>query len=704
MPVFFADAFCHNPGDLNTAFVRTPGVVGGRVVDCKDHTKYKAEAASTLQMLQRHLLQACSTYGKKGPTYIHPLAQSHIDYVFVRKQQSDRLAKQTGPVETPIASWRTGGHKLLQGSISAQWRPWRTEGRAQSRSSPFTAVRLDPCADSICHFRSTMLQRQEPPQRANAAPALMNMQETVVSFWDARSAFLSQHTSSLRACFNKFKKFVNMQRLHRALRARARKRKREQALAILCRAEAAAAKGDSKDLYACVRQLSGSRKGGKLRLRDADGQLVGHGAECDMLADYAAELFAGSSETVPFRSPLPAAWFTSDAWRWAIAQLRSGKAVPDGQPRIQVLKDHSAEMADQLAEIAVSSVCSSKPFVPLLWCDVELAWLPKPGKLPVAPKSLRSVGLTAADTKAFLVLLKKHATGPILESLWDIPQYAYRPHVDTYNAILHAVSHCRSVRAMQQSRQRDHTSRLLAAQPESFAGGLMISLDLAKAFDSVPHGELRAALTESGVEPALIECLLSLHQNTRCEIRHSGQSRTVDMGRGLRQGCPIAPILFSAWTARLCRILDASLGAGWSKAHLGIFADDTWGAWQAHQASHMRAAFKEVEFLLSVLQPLGVSINFEKSSLVISMQGPGSKGSNATSWYTGGASSKLGSRARMVARTFRSLIRSSTLAFASPINPSSLRQSGVASRRPPATTINCDGPFALVASSRRRTG
>ena len=44
-----------------------------------------------------------------------------------------------------------------------------------------------------------------------------------------------------------------------------------------------------------------------------------------------------------------------------------------------------------------------------------------------------------------------------------------------------------------------------------------------------------------------------------------------------------------------------------------------------HEARHMRAAFREIEVLFGVLHRLGVKVkvNFEKSSLVISMHGPG---------------------------------------------------------------------------------
>ena len=59
------------------------------------------------------------------------------------------------------------------------------------------------------------------------------------------------------------------------------------------------------------------------------------------------------------------------------------------------------------SEISKRALCGEDPHVPVRWCLVQLAWLPKPPKPPTLPQHLRSVGLTPGDTKAFLLVLKE---------------------------------------------------------------------------------------------------------------------------------------------------------------------------------------------------------------------------------------------------------------------------------------------------------
>ena len=108
---------------------------------------------------------------------------------------------------------------------------------------------------------------------------------------------------------------------------------------------------------------------------------------------------------------------------------------------------------------------------------------------------------------------------------------------------------------------RNHTARILGAIPLELQGGLLISLDMSKAFDSVPqpHKELFLAMLEAGVEMNMARLILQVHVQTICRVRHAGHEGSCRMSRGLRQGCPIAPILYAAWSGRICRILMSKL-------------------------------------------------------------------------------------------------------------------------------------------------
>ena len=42
----------------------------------------------------------------------------------------------------------------------------------------------------------------------------------------------------------------------------------------------------------------------------------------------------------------------------------------------------------------------------------------------------------------------------------------------------------------------------------------------------------------------------------------------------------MVPIIFAAWSDRVCRGLDASLGVQWSQQHVTLFSDDTFSFWR----------------------------------------------------------------------------------------------------------------------------
>ena len=117
-------------GDLTTVLPRTTGLTGSSVGTEQGTSAYYAEAAAAADMLLRAGLVACNTYGKRKHTFVHSKGESLIDYAFTRRMSADAVARAASAVDTPLAGWRTGGHSVLVGSVSARWEPWRQQPRA----------------------------------------------------------------------------------------------------------------------------------------------------------------------------------------------------------------------------------------------------------------------------------------------------------------------------------------------------------------------------------------------------------------------------------------------------------------------------------------------------------------------------------------------------------------------------------------------
>ena len=226
---------------------------------------------------------------------------------------------------------------------------------------------------------------------------------------------------------------------------------------------------------------------------------------------------------------LPEEWFSPDAWALALRSLSSHKAVPKDSASVLCWKNETTILAPALHQIAVRTLCAGNPYIPDAWVRVQLAWLPKPGRAPTSPHLLRTIGLMGPDTKAMLQIIKWQANPWIQAALASCPQYAYRQLSSTYDPLMRASLHCSSVRKTLGEYVDDHTAKVLGQSDQELLGGIMLGIDLSKAFDCLQYGEVLQSLRATGMPENLCRFLLHIHVRTTLVIEHCGHSRTVQM-------------------------------------------------------------------------------------------------------------------------------------------------------------------------------
>uniref|UniRef100_A0A674P165 Reverse transcriptase domain-containing protein n=1 Tax=Takifugu rubripes TaxID=31033 RepID=A0A674P165_TAKRU len=143
----------------------------------------------------------------------------------------------------------------------------------------------------------------------------------------------------------------------------------------------------------------------------------------------------------------------------------------------------------------------------------------------------------------------------------------------------------------------------------------MCFVDLEKAFDRVPQGVLWGVLREYGVSGPLIRAVRSLYDRCQSLVRIAGsKSNSFPVRVGLRQGCPLSPILFIIFMDRISRCSHGVEGVRFGDLRIGslLFADDV-----VLLASSARDLQLSLDRFAAACEAAGMKISTSKSEAMV---------------------------------------------------------------------------------------
>ena len=115
----------------------------------------------------------------------------------------------------------------------------------------------------------------------------------------------------------------------------------------------------------------------------------------------------------------------------------------------------------------------------------------------------------------------------------------------------------------------DHIAHLMALEEEDPA---MVLYDFTAAFPSISRHFTIQALEAFGAPKMATTTMTNFYNNNTLQIRLNGHTHSqFEATRGIRQGCPLSPLIFAIATDSLLRIINKKL----PQAHMRTFADDT---------------------------------------------------------------------------------------------------------------------------------
>ena len=194
--------------------------------------------------------------------------------------------------------------------------------------------------------------------------------------------------------------------------------------------------------------------------------------------------------------------------------------------------------------------------VPLEWQTGVVVPLYKKGDRRVC-SNYRGITLLSLPGKVYSRVLERRIR-PIVEPRIQEEQCGFRPGRGTLDQLY--------------TLQRVLEGSWEFAQPVH-----MCFVDLEKAFDRVPRSVLWGVLREYGVRGPLLRAVRSLYDRSRSLVRVAGnKSDLFPVHVGVRQGCPLSPVLFIIFMDRISRRSLGGEGVQFGDQRISslLFADD----------------------------------------------------------------------------------------------------------------------------------
>ena len=659
-------------GDWNTPLQEDAPCVGAGVLQSKwlpsDHAQFAA-------LIRNHNLCAMNTWRavRHAATFVgppesgssSPQVQTQIDFILGRQGQVGKTGRAAAPVHhVHFSSWRHGARHVPVAAIlsdtRAEWKPSREQkvvgpsrdcmvqeltgsSEVQAAFQHRVDVLISPLevgkgfAQNVDAALLEVASDMFPAHQARSTKPWQTseVQLSLKTVWHERDQLLlagrkvlaAEHVAGLMVVW---RQWVLFQKARKMLRKQSTASRRQRWDKALTEAEEALAQGNSHQFYATVKQMAPRGERGRVQLRTKDGDILTAEEELEVMHHYWQKVFDSRSLDV-------CAWQLQEGLdiqlgevQVAIQALAVRKATMPGTAPSAAWKYGGDLLARKIHKMLQSAwgpgALVHDDFLTQSW----LHFLSKPGRTLREPGDLRPIALQPGASKILSSILKRRLQPYVENIARNSPQFAYVAGRGTAEAISQAAGHCERVRAAVRAQKMDLRSKYKGVQQVPCAGGCQLSIDMSRAFDSVPRDLLRDALQWAGVPDDLLVLLLSWHEQSTYVLgsRHDDKlRRSIDVTRGVKQGCIIAPSLWVIYSCFVWYQIDCALGHTWTDEHITGFADDFHFRWELGSYRQCRQVGLDIDTIFRVLKLHGLQINPSKSSFLVEV-----RGSDAEKW------------------------------------------------------------------------
>ena len=243
-------------------------------------------------------------------------------------------------------------------------------------------------------------------------------------------------------------------------------------------------------------------------MKDSRGHLLSSEEQLQAIVSYSNGVFAALADEQP--PPVMSADLSlEDATvTCSLASLGISKAVPKHVAPAACWKACASALGPVLGEAIRHHFKRGKSGrLQGDWKDTHVVWLPKPSKPPTTVANMRPIGLQCPSSKVLAMALRQNLLVVLLPLLQQLPQFAYTMGRGTADALAKAHAHFTEVDDMLRGAAVNRFGQQAGIAAPKCQGGMALSLDLSRAFDSVRRGLVYQALRDNGVDQATIEVI-----------------------------------------------------------------------------------------------------------------------------------------------------------------------------------------------------
>ena len=184
------------------------------------------------------------------------------------------------------------------------------------------------------------------------------------------------------------------------------------------------------------------------------------------------------------------------------------------------------------------------------------------------------------------------------------------------------MSHLRHLReARELINQARPSRRELHAGVTGLAGGVTFALDRSQAFDTVSRQAIIDNLPQLGAPEDVVRLVHALHHRSKYRLQTQGESTWVETTAGVKQGCKLAPTLFSFLTGRLFTSLADSFGVESVISFLMGYADDLTLRRTIRSVTDLKAIHGLIAGLLEEVRRHSLVVNQSKCVILVKLVG-----------------------------------------------------------------------------------